>query len=427
MQRLLRTRAAFAAWVVAITLVSLTARAAEPEVEETDVAATDASDDGEATPTPAAPPPRIVKPTPPAAPPTEKAIDASLARDIQSPSPGGAGKPRALLVDTNDFRLALRGFGQFLAIPYTGKDALLANGDVGDFAGLRVRRLTLGAEGRAGRHLSFDMWMDLADGPVLTQARLAYTFLPEVTVEAGVVRVPFSKSAIQSSAEVMFTERPLSVERLVPDRQPGIAVYGAFLGGLASYRAGVFNGAAVNRMGLGNDHPGMLYAGRIALSPLGALRPGQSDLQRGPIRVELAGNAFYDQAAAFDAMAYGGDLSFQGYGASLLVEYIAQSRTPRSQPIVSPALNDKTGRTGLIAQASYLFWTDGLEVAVRGERVDDNDNVQDVGDFDALAAGLHWYAAGLDLRFDLDWYHRIERFEPTLANDSVVLSTQGRF
>lgn len=353
--------------------------------------------------------------------------EGDVARNSQSPSPGGAGKARATIVDTEDFNLAVRGFGQFHATPWVGADALLENGDVADFAGLRVRRLSLGVEGQAGKHLSFDVWMDLASGPVLTQARLAWTFMPEVTVEAGVVKVPFSKSAIQSSSELLFTERPLAVERLLPDRQPGVAVYGALFDGVATYRAGVFNGASSTRFGLGNDHPGALVAGRVAVTPLGALRPGQTDLARGAPRFEIAANAMYDKAAAFDGLAYGGDSTFQGYGASVLVEYVRQVRTPISQPVVAPTLGDRVTRSGMIAQASYLLWEDGLELAVRGERVDDNDALEDVGDVDALAAGVHWYASGLDLGVKLDFYKRIERFGPQLDNDAVVLSTQGRF
>lgn len=349
------------------------------------------------------------------------------ARDLQSPSPGGAGKARATVVDTPDFSLAVRGFAQFSAAPWVGKDALLENGDVADFAGMRVRRLSLGLEGRAAGNLSYDVWVDLASGPILSQARLAWTFRPEVTIEAGVVKVPFSKSAIQSSAEILFTERPLAVERLLPDRQPGVAVYGSLFNGVATYRAGVFNGAADNRAGLGNDHPGALVAGRVAVSPLGAMRPGQSDVTRGAPRFELGANAFYDMAAGYDGLAFGGDASFQGWGVSALVEYVQQIRTPVSQPVLAPSLNDRLVRSGFIAQASYLLWENGLELAVRGERVDDNDALQDVGDVDALAVGLHWYVAGLDLNLDLDWYHRMERFGPQLDNDGVVLTAQGRF
>lgn len=353
--------------------------------------------------------------------------DAQLARDHQSPSPAGAGKARATVVDTDDFSLAVRGFGQFIAVPYVGRDALLENGDVADFAGLRMRRLALGLEGRAGRNLTFDVWVDLATGPELTQARLAWTFLPSLTLEAGIVKVPFTKGAVQSSAELLFSERPLSVENLLPDRQPGVTVYGALFDGLATYRAGVFNGASSDRAGLGNDHPGLLVAGRVAVSPLGTLRPGQSDLARSTPKFEIGASAMYDKAAAFDGLAFGADASFQGYGASVLVEYVQQTRTPLSQPVVAPSLNDRVKRSGFIAQASYLIWEKGLEVAVRGERSDDNDALEDVGDTDAIAVGLHWNVMDLDLRVDLDWYHRMERFGRPLDNDAIVLSTQGRF
>lgn len=351
----------------------------------------------------------------------------AIARDQQSPSPGGGGKARATVVDTPDFSLAVRGFAQFSAAPWVGKDALLENGDVADFAGMRVRRLSLGLEGRAAGNLSYDVWVDLASGPILSHARLAWTFRPELTIEAGVVKVPFSKSAIQSSTELLFTERPLAVERLLPDRQPGVAVYGSLFDGIATYRVGVFNGAADSRAGLGNDHPGVLVAGRVAVTPLGALRAGQVDIARGAPRLEIGANSFYDMAAGYDGLAFGGDVTFQGWGFSALVEYVHQIRTPLSQPVLAPSLNDRVVRNGFIAQASYLIWEKGLAVAARAERVDDNDALQDVGDVDALAAGLHWYVAGLDVNLNLDWYHRIERFGPQLDNDGVVLTAQGRF
>lgn len=375
----------------------------------------------------------VAPPEPPATgqapavmPETPEVDRGALARDLQTPSPGGAGRPRALLVDTPQFALALRGFGQFLAVPVLGDDALLANGDVGDYRGLRVRRLQLGVEGRAGQGLTFGLWMDLAEAPLLLQARLAWTFLPELSVEAGVIRIPFSRSAIQSSAELSFGERPHAVDRLVPDRQPGIAIYGAFLGGLASYRAGVFNGAAVSRLSLGNDHPGALVAGRVAVSPLGPVRPGQADLARGPIRVELAANLFQDDAASFTGRAVGADLLVQGLGATLVFEYLADTREPLVEPMLPETLTTNTERSGLVGQLSYVLPFFGLELAGRFERVDDNSNLQDVGDVDGLALGLHWHASP-DVRVNADWYGRTERFGVPLDNDALVISTQGRF
>lgn len=348
-------------------------------------------------------------------------------RASQSPSPGGGGKPRAVLTSGEDFSLAIRGFTQLQGVPWVGEDALLSNGDVADFPGLRVRRLSIGLEGRVGKRLSFDVWMDLAEGPILDQARLAWTFFPELTVEAGVVKVPFSRSAIQSSAEILFTERPLSVHGLVPDRQPGIALYGALFDGIASYRAGVFNGASTSRAALGNDHPGALYALRVGVTPLGAPRPGQSDLERGPFRFELAGNALYDQAASFDGFAFGGDLTLQGYGATVLVKYVDQTRTPVSEPVMAPSILDHTRRTGLIAQAGYVVPKIPLELAVRWERADDNVALEDVGDTDGTAFGVRYHLPDYGLRFDLDWYRRIERHGREMKNDAVVLTAQGRF
>jgi hypothetical protein len=350
-------------------------------------------------------------------------VGASEARDAQMPSPGGASASRTLLVDTPDLTLALRGFGQFYVAPLVGEDALVAAGDASEFSGMRVRRLQLGVEGTGTDHVSFGVWMDLATSPTLLQAWLAWSAHRSFAVEAGVVRVPFSKSSIQSSADLTFTERPLAVDRLLPDRQPGVAVYG-LLGDVVSYRAGWFNGADPARMGIGPDHDAGLFAGRLAFTPLGLLRPGQSDVTRGPLRVELAVDAMHQAAAGFAGTSFGADLTVQALGAALLLEYVHDERAPLSQPTVSSTLADTTVRTGLVAQGSLQLFGP-FEVALRGELVDDNAALQDVGDVLATAAGFHatWPRA----KVGLDWYHRTERYGAQLSNDVAIASVQGRF
>lgn len=376
-----------------------------------------------AAPAARATPADAAEPTPKAEAPAPE-VDAEAVRASQMPSPGGSGRPLALLVDRPDFQLAVRGFGQFYAMPYVGKDALVGAGDAADFAGMRVRRLQVGLEGRGPSSLSFGVWMDLAQSPTLLQAWLAWAPMTEFAVEAGVVKVPFSRSALQSSAETTFSERPLAVDKLLPDRQPGVAVYGAPFGGRLSYRAGWFNGADPSRMGLGPDHPAGLFAARVAVAPLGPLRPGQGDGQRGPLRVELAVDAMQNFASSFTANSLGADLTVQGYGAALLLEYLRDVRAPVSQPVTAPTVADRLVRTGMIAQASYQVWGP-LEVAARGELVDDNAALEDVGDTIGMAAGVH--ANFANVKAGVDVYHRVERFGLALANDTLVTSLQGRF
>ncbi len=356
--------------------------------------------------------------------PAEATVEALDVRATTMPSPGGTGKPLAQVVDTPNFSLVVRGFGQLYVSPYAGKDALLPAGDAVEFAGFRVRRLQFGFEGKGPANLSFGIWTDLASSPSLLQAWLAWAPRAEFAVEAGVVRVPFSRSALQSSAEITFSERPLSVDRILPDRQPGIAVYGAIRGGLLTYRVGWFNGAPPERVGQGPDHTAGLVAGRLTFAPFGALRPGQSDVSRGPLRAELAMSAMQNFAAEFTSTTLGADLALQVRGASLLVEYVRDSRSPVSNPVTAPTIEGKIVRTGLIAQAAYQLWGP-LEVAVRGELVDDNDQLEDVGDVLAGAAGVH--ATFPNVKVGLDWYHRIERFGSDLSNNVALGTVQGRF
>lgn len=359
--------------------------------------------------------------------PTDAATPRATSEDIraaQMPSPGGAYKPLAVIVDKDSFQLSVRGFGQFYAAPYAGKDVLLSAGDATEFRGMRVRRLGLGFEGSAAHDLSFGVWLDLAGDPLLSQAWLAWSPSTAFSMEAGVVRVPFSRSALQSSAELTFSERPISVDRLLPDRQPGVAIYGGFLDGLVSYRTGWFNGAAPSRLGQGPDHAAGLFAGRLAISPFGRLRPGQSDLARGPLRLEVAFNGMQDFAASYTSTSLGADLSLQVSGAALLVEYIYDRRSPISNPVTAPTVADKIVRTGLIAQASYQVWGP-LELAARGELVDDNTSLQDVGDVIATAVGVH--ANFSYAKVGVDWYHRVEKYGAVLSNDTALAIVQGRF
>src|SRR4051794_3098613 len=62
-----------------------------------------------ADPVPAALPKKVEAPPAPA--------NDEATRDAQAPSPGGAGKPRALLIDRPDLQLAFRGFGQLTFAP----------------------------------------------------------------------------------------------------------------------------------------------------------------------------------------------------------------------------------------------------------------------------------------------------------------------
>jgi hypothetical protein len=401
-----------AALVVCVSSVARAIEASEPLAPAADVAAKPAEIKGD--PAPAPKPPEAPAEVPP------PSFEAS--RIAGTPSPGGGGTPLAMLVDRPGLQLALRGLLQLAYSPYVGADALVANGDALDFPGFRMRRLQLGFEGQVRGKVAFSVWLDLAQAPLLLQASLSYGLVPEFGAEAGVMKVPFSRSALQSSADLTFSERPLTVSGLVPEYQPGVAVYGAFLDGLVAYRAGFFNGAASARAGSGPDHAAGLSAARVAVAPLGALRRGQSDVEGGPLRIELAGNVMHNAAAGYTGNTFGGDLLVQAFHAALLLEYIRDVKSPVSQPITGPGIPDQTTRTGMIAQASYVLGM--FELAARGELVDDNTALEDVGDFTATTVGVH--ALLSDLKLALDWNHRVEKFGPALANDSVVLTLQGR-
>jgi hypothetical protein len=131
-----------------------------------------------------------------------------------------------------------------------------------------------------------------------------------------------------------------------------------------------------------------------------------------------------DFAASYTSTSLGADLSLQVAGAALLVEYIYDRRAPVSSPVTAPTVADKIVRTGLIAQASFQVWGP-LELAARGELVDDNTALQDVGDTIGTAVGVH--ANFSYAKVGIDWYYRVERYGAALANDTALAVVQGRF
>jgi hypothetical protein len=117
-------------------------------------------------------------------------------------------------------------------------------------------------------------------------------------------------------------------------------------------------------------------------------------------------------------------VTLQVRGFSLLAEFVRDQRSPVSNPLATTSVEGTIVRTGYIGQAAYQVWGP-FEVAVRGELVDDNDQLQDVGDILAGAAGIH--ATFPNVKVGVDWYHRAERHGSDLANDVALGTVQGRF
>jgi len=170
--------------------------------------------------------------------------------------------PSLVVYSSNGTSVALGGLLQLHLAPYAGDDSLLADGDVAQRAGFRLRRARFGVDARFPADLRFLLVLNPLSSDTETgtiaEATLSYSPRPWLRIRAGADKVPFTFAELQSSAALDTIELPLSVRRFVPDRRLGVMVDGA-LGPLV-YLAGVMN--ATEGYERGNQFTGVLYVGR---------------------------------------------------------------------------------------------------------------------------------------------------------------------
>jgi phosphate-selective porin O/P len=325
--------------------------------------------------------------------------------------------PSLVVYSSGGSRLALGGLLQLHVAPWVGGDALLADHDVEQKAGFRLRRARLGVDATFQNDLRFLLVLNpLTSDPdvgTISEATVSYAFKPWLRVRAGADKVPFTHAELLSSAALPMIELPLSVQLFVPQRRLGLIVDGAFGGGAFAYLAGVMN--ATEGYDKGNQFAGLLYVARLQ---------GQAAL--GGLGVAGGVGGFFEDGSATTVLAGSADLELGVGGASLAVEGLCDRTTPVDSPATSPNVADKVTRCGAWVEAGYRLARPDLQPIVRLEYVDDNTDVDDAGDAWLLVAGVN---ARIDphLRLQLDYVGRHERKSAERANDAIVLDVQGEF
>jgi phosphate-selective porin OprO and OprP len=103
----------------------------------------------------------------------------------------------------------------------------------------------------------------------ILDAYINYHYNPELQLEAGKFKSPVGLEQLQPDSVTLFNERSI-VNDLVPNRDIGVELHGDLFGGIASYAAGIFDGApdylgtTVNT----DSDDDKAFAGRIFLQPL---------------------------------------------------------------------------------------------------------------------------------------------------------------
>ena len=249
-----------------------------------------------------------------------------------------------------------------------------------------------------------------SDKAAAPYAYVNYRLSEDVSVRAGLLKLPIIRQRLVSSSRQLFIDRSRPALTLSAGLGgyivPQVSLHGKLRDGTVNYLVAVadgfqpgdsdsrFSGAAVAEV----DR--LAFVGRLVFSPVGWLEVKQMESHLGEGRhLSLGLNAAVQNGIEFagateDRMLWGGDLSFHKNGLTLAIEYLSLNRS--SDADSSP--------TGWYAQAGYYLSDVNLEPAIRLERYDPDLP----GGKDAITTyrgGLNWYREGHNLKFLLNLVH----------------------
>jgi hypothetical protein len=225
---------------------------------------------------------------------------------------------------------------------------------------------------------------DSADTSLNRLAELRYAYVdwqvcdarPWYNLKAGEFKIPYSRHQMTSSGRLEFVDRAITDPAFAPSFSYGAMVWGTFGGekhDLFEYYAGVFDGPGgignVEGANINNNDDGLLYAGRVAVNPFGAMAYAESDLRACPERdgflMALGANAYYHQdnnrsatLRNFDDWGVGADLAMAWRGLFFLGEMHYRNDQ-------QPNANDALDVFGWMAQLGYMVVPKKFEVGIR--------------------------------------------------------------
>ena len=131
--------------------------------------------------------------------------------------------------------------------------ALHCNGDMAEMVAVAAKSMPLAGDalrrarpifsGTVFHDFDYNFTPDFGGSTVqIVDAYLNYRYSPEFQVQAGKFKSPIGLEHLVADKDLLFNERSLATA-LVPNRDLGLDLHGDLFGGVASYAAGVFNGA----------------------------------------------------------------------------------------------------------------------------------------------------------------------------------------
>ncbi len=247
------------------------------------------------------------------------------------------------------------------------------------------------------------------------------------SLSLGVQRVPFSREAMISSADLVFQERAVGTNWLPPGREVGaLATQSLSLsddpgGNQLLLRLGAFNG---NGALFGDTDPGILASGRLELILGDAYRTWSPELEPA-LGIGIAG--LIDTDLATSTRALEADLLARYSVVTLLGEAVSSTITPNQTDVVAPGVAGATGRLGWLGQLSVFVPTKGprgLELAARYATFDDAVALDNNGDVGILHTGATYRGLLEQIDLGLAFIHRIEL--DNAPNDTIRLTAQIR-
>ncbi|MFO1478431.1 MAG: porin [Verrucomicrobiota bacterium] len=166
--------------------------------------------------------------------------------------------------DTN-FVFAFHGLLQVDSRSFAGPEADTVQG----LDGFILRRARPIFSATVFRDFDFMLVPDFGGSTIqIMDAYINYRLQPALQLEMGRFKSPVGLEALQSDPATLFNERSL-VTDLVPNRDVGVALHGDVGSGVASYWAGLFNGAPdySNTAGNSDYDNDKAFAGRIFFMP----------------------------------------------------------------------------------------------------------------------------------------------------------------
>jgi hypothetical protein len=361
------------------------------------------------------------------------ALDAGAARadqeEVAVRFKAGFGDGVAIETRDGSFGMGLRARTQArlsVVVPEEGEDDPTA-----DF---QIRRLRLSLDAHAWDDL-VTMRIQLAFSPQdqdpvapvpLRDAFITFSPLRDLRIRAGQMKVPFGRQRVVSSGNLQLVDRSIVTSELNLDRDVGLQIFSQDLfgtGGVLGYHLGVFGGDGRNRVSGGY---GFLYAGRIAVRPVGGeLGDDLDEVDFEPTKPRLqaaVSGAFNHQSDRVrstigDVFATGPWVDYAHVGADTSFKYAGLSMTGefflrRALVDTNPAVVDDVEVTDVARSGYGGFFQIGQLLADRLELSARVGSLRPLGNLRGglapqgeLGGGVSWYFLEHALKLQADTFY----------------------